>query len=422
MTKWTNLCNPNMKKLLAGVLCILLVGLLLTSCAILRRIGKNNPSYDVAMIGDNILEANAGFAFDIFRSLNAEDSEQSVFISPLSISAALTMTYNGAETTTREAMSKVLGFNDADREQVNLSYNHLLGHLEQVDKKVVLNIANSIWVREGEAVKEDFLNRNKDTFRAEIAALDLSKESSLNTINAWISKATKGKIERMLAPPPDPQVVMYLINAIYFKGQWTTPFEPERTFDGVFTALDGTKQAIRMMNRHGRVEYTQGEDYKAVRLPYGNGNISMIAILPDEDIHINTFVEAMNHEQLSTIRSTLIETEDVNLQIPRFELEYGIKQLNDSLAALGMEEAFSSRADFSGIRPGIYISEVLHKAVIEVNEEGSEAAAATVVVMQESAVLEPVTFIADRPFLFLIMDEKTETILFMGKVAGIPSA
>jgi len=375
--------------------------------------------YDLEKINDGLVEANSKFAFEIFRELNREDNHSSVFISPFSITAALTMTYNGAETTTKEAMEKALGFDSLDRGEVNESFQNLLNYLERIDKKIELNIANSIWIREGIGIKEDFLANNERVFQAEIDYLDFSKEASVDAINGWIADATRKKIEKMLEGPIDPSTILFLINAVYFKGQWSEQFDPKLTFDGVFKAYNGEEQTVKMMSRNGKVEYTEGEDYKAVRLPYGSGKVSMYCILPEEGLDILEFLNTLNVEKWNEIRESVREVDDVRLQIPRFKLEYGIKELNDSLIALGMGEAFGPLADFSGMREGLYIDKVLHKAVIEVNEEGSEAAAVTVVVTTESAAIEPVAFVADRPFVFVIADDTTGTILFMGKLLSV---
>jgi serpin B len=260
---------------------------------------------------------------------------------------------------------------------------------------------------------------NKTYYNTEVTTLDFSKDSAADTINGWIEDATKGKIERMLEPPIQPDVVLYLINAIYFKGKWTTPFDKDDTRDGTFTNSHGQQQTVPMMYRKDTIEYFEGDSYKAVRLPYGEGRLSMVCILPSEETDISALLEGMDETKWEEVRAGLAETEDVIVQIPRFKLEYGVKELNDSLISLGMEEAFSPYADFSGIREGIFINRVLHKAVIEVNEQGSEAAGATVVEMNESAAMEPVTFITDRPFLFLIVDDTTGTILFLGTLQEI---
>ena len=174
-----------------------------------------------------------------------------------------------------------------------------------------------------------------------------------------------------------------------------------------------------MMSRKGKIEYGEVGKSKIVRLPYGNEKTAMYCILPEQDVKINDYIEEFSFEKWKELQESLSKNDDVILHLPRFKLEYGIKNLNDSLTALGMGKAFSDSADFSGIRDGIYISRVLHKAVIEVNEEGSEAAGVTVVEMQETAAMEPIMFIADRPFVFLIADDETGTILFMGKLMEV---
>lgn len=409
-----------MRKTIALLLCTGLALFVFAGCTVIDRTSPSGSEYTAEDVSPRIVEANTRFAFEIFGKLNAEDAGESLFISPLSITTALTMTYNGAGTTTREAMEQTLGWTDIDRDVVNEGFLTLLDYLGSVDDAVTLHIANSIWIREGQAIQEDFLDRNRTYFDAEVSTLDFTDPSAADTINDWIAAATREKIDQMIDPPIDASVIMYLINAIYFQGLWSDPFDPDDTFDSDFTALDGTEQDIRMMRRFDTIEYAKGEDYKAVRLPYGSGAASMTAILPAEDVTVNAFIDGLDYSKWETIRGSLSETEKVTLQIPRFTLEYGIKELNEALKSLGMAQAFDARADFSGIRSGIYISEVLHKAVIEVNEEGSEAAAATVVVMEESAAMDPAVFIADRPFIFLITDDTTGTILFIGKMAAGP--
>ncbi|MCG8501773.1 MAG: serpin family protein, partial [Firmicutes bacterium] len=188
------------------------------------------------------------------------------------------------------------------------------------------------------------------------------------------------------------------------------------TFSKTFRTGSGETKEVMMMSRKGEVAYGQGDDFKAVRLPYGNEKTAMYCILPDEAASINQFIAGIDDAKWNTIKESLSETGDVTVQIPRFKMEYGIKDLKDSLTALGMGEAFGESADFSGIRGGVCIEKVLHKAVIEVNEEGSEAAGATVVAIKESAMEEPITFIGDRPFVFVIADDKTGTVLFVGKL------
>ncbi len=405
-----------MKNRVIPIVLVIAICMILSSCtSIIGDSSGFTGKYDLEKIGSDVIDANTAFAFDIFKELNEENGN--MFICPLSISTALTMTYNGAVGTTRQAMANTLGFGTTEPSVVNTSFQNLIAHLNNLDKNIELNISNSIWIREGENIRETFLADTGKYFNASAEMLDFTQDSSVQRINRWISDATDGMIDKMLSPPISPDVVMYLINAIYFKGEWQEQFSKDKTFDTKFTLDDGTQQDIQMMSRTGKVAYAKGDNYQVVRLPYQGGKASMYCILPNEETNIDDFIASLDSSKWSEIYSSPVEMDDVILQLPKFRMEYGIKVLNDSLISLGMGEAFGSHADFSGIRKGIAISRVLHKAVIEVNEEGSEASGVTVVEMMESAMVEPLAFIANRPFLFLIVDDDTGTILFMGKMA-----
>lgn len=411
-----------MKRWVSMLLCITLAGGILAGCtaqAVKPDSDPNvlapNDSFDRNRISREVAEGNTAFAFRLFKQLNQEDRESNIFISPLSVSTALAMTYQGAGTTTKEAMAQVLGYAGIEDGIVNESFRNLIPYLNRLDEKIKLSISNSVWVNEGEEIKPEFLQANRDIFGALVSTLDFSQDQAADEINHWISEATEKKIDKMIDSPIAPDVIMYLINAIYFKGDWTKQFNREDTFESKFQAGDGTAATVMMMSQKGEVQYGQGDNYQAVRLPYGNGKAAMYCVLPAEDTSINDFISNLDAENWQAVKESVAEQDEVVLRLPRFKLEYGIKNLNQSLISLGMGEAFTDQADFSGIREDVCISRVLHKAVIEVNEEGSEAAGATAVEMKVTATLEPLSFIADRPFLFLINDEETGTVLFMGK-------
>lgn len=418
-----------MKKLLCLLLCLNLAVGLLTGCSAMpanseqnnsQNDASQNDSFDQNMISADIIQGNTRFALDLFQQLDKEDREQNIFISPLSISTALSMAYQGAETSTKEAMAEALRYAGMEDNTLNESYKNLIPYLNQLDPKVELNISNSIWLREGEEIKPAFLDTNKDIFRAGVTALDFSADNAAAQINQWISEATNKKIDKMIDSPISSDVIMYLINAIYFKGDWAVQFDSKNTFETQFHSEAGKVSDVMMMSRTGKVEYGQGEDYQAVRLPYGNGKAAMYCILPGEDKTLQDFIASLDESKWNTIQDSIAERDEVLLQLPRFKLEYGIKNLNAGLTALGMGEAFTDQADFSGIRDNICISRVLHKAIIEVNEEGSEAAAATAVEMKlTSALVDAPAFIADRPFVFVIADDETGTFLFLGKVSAV---
>ena len=358
----------------------------------------------------SVASANTRFGFKLLQDLREREPGGNIFISPLSISIALTMTYNGAVGETERAMAEVLEIDELDLYTVNHSNKALRDSLEDPDPKVEISIANSIWSRQGVDFNANFLERNRLFFGAEIAALDFSSPQAIATINEWVDTNTNGKIKKIV-DRIDPQTLLFLINAIYFKGNWQDEFDPSRTRPGTFQLPNGSEKQVQMMRREGAYPYFRGENFEATSLPYGDGRVSMYIFLPNRDSNLNKFLGNLNTDnwmgwisQFGNRRQTMM--------LPRFKLEYEVT-LNDTLKALGMEIAFDSGANFSGIGPGLFISEVKHKTFVEVNEEGTEAAAVTAVPMPASV---PPTFRVDRPFFFAIYDAETETILFMGTV------
>ena len=330
------------------------------------------------------------------------------------------MTLNGASGETEQTMTNTLQLQGLDPEPINTGYAGLRHALQTSDPKVILTIANSLWARQGVPFKQDFLQRNTQFFGAEVSTLDFTDPNTLNTINQWVNTNTNGKISKIL-DEINPDAVLFLINAIYFKGTWQTEFDPSHTRDGTFhLGTDGEKQ-VPMMTRTGDYPYYENyeEKFQAISLPYGDGRMSMYIFLPYRESDLNTFLNGLDTENWEHWISQFNEQE-VFLSMPKFKLEYE-KTLNDPLKSLGMDIAFEPEgADFSRMAhlenlPGnLYIGEVLHKAVVEVNEEGTEAAAVTSVEVRiESA---PPAFIVDRPFFFVIRDNETKTVLFMGTV------
>lgn len=413
-----------LKKKIAIILTVMMT-FSLVGC---EQISSNNGGKQISTnnIDKEVVEGNNKFAFNIFKELSKEDKEKNMFISPLSISTALTMTYNGAKDNTKEEMSKVLGYEKMDDDKINNSYKTLTGYLENVDKNIKLNIGNSIWIREGEEINKEFININKNIFSAKVDNLDFSKSSSVDKINKWIEKSTNNMIKDMLKEPIPSNVIMYLINAIYFKGDWQEPFDPNNTIKEEFTNSKNEKSQIEFMKKlafDGKTFYGEKDDFKVIRMPYDSGKVSMYAILPKEGLKIDGFVEGLDLDKWNDIKASIgKDKKDVNVSFPKFEIEYGAKELKYSLINLGMKDAFSESANFNGIRENLCISNVLHQAKIEVNEKGSEAAAATIVGMKETAmsiIEDPKEFIANRPFVFIIEDEESGTILFMGKLEDI---
>lgn len=369
-----------------------------------------------ASVSENLVYSNTQFGFDIFSELILEDRDQNIFISPLSILLALAMSYNGAVGDTSIEMADALEFTGFDLEELNSGFGDLTTSIENADSDIELAIANSIWMNLGFEAKKDFIERNSKYFSSEVREIDFSDAGTVDTINGWIADATRDKIKKMLSEIPA-DAVMYLINAIYFKGNWTNEFDENMTGDDDFYLADGSTKKVPMMNQTEEFLYQKGEGFSGVKLPYGQEKMAMYMILPDEGESVDSVIGFFDAGKWrETVRS--FSERQVILTMPKYKMEYGIKLLNDVLTNMGMGIAFGADADFSGIRPGIFISRVLHKAVIEVNEKGSEAAAVTVVEKLESAAIveEPVEFKVDRPFFFVIADDRSGSILFMGKV------
>ena len=419
------------KGILILILTTLTIIILLSNAALLTLCSKEDSVEKIteeqsdeiaATVDKNLINANTRFGFNIFKELILEDKNKNIFISPLSILLALAMTYNGAVGDTNLAMAEALQFKSFDLEELNSGFHDLLVSIRNADSDIDLAIANSIWYRLDDKVKEDFIERNSKYFNSEVNEIDFTAPDAVDIINGWIEDATKGKIDKMISEIP-PDAVMYLINAIYFKGNWTYPFDENLTSDGDFYPGDETVKKVPMMTQQENFGYYKEDNFSGIKLPYGKEKMAMYIILPDKGVSVDTIIKSLNEEKWNKIKKSFYSSK-VNLIMPRYKMEYGIKLLNDVLIKLGMGIAFEpGLADFSGIfyrEPGEspWISRVLHKAVIEVNEKGSEAAAATVVEMMESAVPveEIIEFVVNRPFFFIIADDRTGSILFMGKV------
>jgi len=377
----------------------------------------------VDTVNTSLVTANTNFGFNLFNEIRKAEQNQNIFISPFSVSVALVITLNGASGETEQAMTRTLQLQGLGAESINTGYAQLRQALQALNPKGTLTIANSLWARQGVLFKQDFLQRNTQFFGAEISTLDFNDPSASKTINQWVDTNTNGKIKKIVDDKIDPLTVLFLINAIYFKGTWQTEFDSSHTRDGTFHLATGGEKEVPMMARLGGYPYYENyeENFQAISLPYGDGKISMYIFLPARGSDFNTFLEHLNAENWENWMSQFHE-QRVSVVIPKFKLEYE-KTLNNPLQALGMEIAFGGRADFSrmsplGISPGLYIREVVHKIVVEVNEEGTEAAAVTSVGIRATSASP--AFIVDRPFFFAIRDNNTKTVLFMGIVVNPP--
>jgi serine protease inhibitor len=409
-----------------GKLCILLAlaiilaaGLpLMGGCSVFSP--KESLAAPVMELDGRLVEANNGFGFNLLQQLREKEPEENIFISPASVAMALAMTYNGAEGETRRAMAETLLLQGMSLEEINKAFADLKTILENPDPKVELAVANSLWARAGMAFEEDFLQRNRDYFAAKTTELDFSLPGAAGEINGWVKEQTRGKIDRIVEPPINPMTVLFLINAIYFKGDWSEPFDAGQTREIPFTLADGTVRPHPVMFKEGDYRTFETEDFEAVSLPYGKtGRVSMYVFLPARESSLADFYLDLNRENWDRWMNAFTG-QQAEIGLPGFKFEYEAS-LNDALAALGMAGAFDEEAaDFSGMRPippNLFISEVKHKTFVEVNEKGTEAAAVTSVEMRLTAMPEMFTLIVDRPFFFAIVDNQTGTILFMGSVS-----
>lgn len=361
-----------------------------------------------------LIEADNTFGLEMFRRIHETENEN-YNISPLSISLALAMTYNGARGETKAAMEEAMNLAGLSVDEINQSYQMLVKALLEADEKVTLEIAQSIWYREGFNVLNEFINVNKTYYDSEVNELDFDQNDALDIINGWIEEKTHGKIEEMI-DEIDPNHVMFLVNAIYFNGIWKSKFEKKNTTKMNFTKEDGTIIEVDMMTKTDSVNIFTNELLSAIEMPYGRGNFNMVVLLPNEGKTCTDVVSEMTTENWKSWMSDFSMANDVFIWLPKFKAEYEI-ELNDVLSAMGMEIAFNPRADFSGINGsgGIWIDYVQHNTFIDVNEEGTEAAAATVVAIREYAAI-PNYFKADKPFIYAITEKETSAILFLGKM------
>ena len=368
-----------------------------------------------------VIGASNHFSSALLRAVNSSRAlDSNVFISPLSATMALGMTMNGAAGTTFDEMRATLGFGTLPREEILRSYRDLIALLRGLDSKVDFRIANAIWTatRFAAAVEPAFLAESQDYFGAKVADLDFSSPAALPAINGWVKEGTNGKIERIL-DALDPNLVMILANAIYFKGDWRDAFPKGATKDAPFITARGATVQVPMMTRVGSGRVGGANGRRVVEAGYGGDAFAMTIILPAEGETVDELVTALTPAEWNAQVNSLRESE-VDLSLPKFTLEWE-DQLNDELEAMGMPTAFiPGGADFTRLSPSrgrdLYIDFVKQKTFVTVDEIGTEAAAVTVVGIRETSAPQRETIRVDRPFVFAIRERLSGTILFVGKI------
>jgi serpin B len=372
-----------------------------------------------------LVRGNSAFAFDLYQALSAEDGN--LFYSPYSISLALAMTYAGARTETEKQMADTLHYT-LSQDSLHPAFNALdqelasrgKGAKGKDEKGFRLNIANAIWGQQGYPFLSAFLDVLAENYGAGLKLLDFSQlpEEGRIIINKWVSDETEGKIKDLIPPGAiDESTRLVLTNAIYFNAAWLNQFHKDRTKDNVFYLLDGSSVTVPMMSQTSTFGYIKGEGYQAVELPYDGRELSMVILLPDAG-QFDKFENLLDYDYASSIIDKLAE-KSVFLTMPKFEFKSEFS-LSKTLSEMGMPIAFSGGADFSGMNGAhdLSISDVVHKAFVSVDENGTEAAAATGVVISTGMPAEPVQMTIDHPFMFLIRDIQTGAILFVGRVVN----
>lgn len=372
---------------------------------------------------------NAAFATDLYREL-AEEDDESLFFSPYSISAALAMTYAGAEGDTAAEMEDVLHYTlGDDTHEAFAGMAHALAEREETEDDLegdevdafILRVVNALWGREGYPWREEFLETLEDHYGAGLREADFEgdPDGERERINAWVADATEDRIDELLPPGSIPANTVFVItNAIYFLASWLSEFDPDDTENEPFTALEGEETTVPMMHQHLEAGYAELDDVRALELQYVGEEVSMVLMLPDEGT-FEAFEASLDADRLFTIFDELSRAEG-DVALPRFEIESEVR-LSDVLTEMGMERPFGD-ADFGGMVEnggGIWIDEIYHDAFVSVDEEGTEAAAATAVVGVDSAPPNWGELRFDRPFVFCIRDRPTDSVLFLGRVTQL---
>ena len=373
---------------------------------------------------DNLVQAQTLFGLNFFKEILKENPGKNVLVSPYSAATAFGMVYNGAAGTTKAAMAQALGLGSMDTAEVNQENADLQESLQKANPKIQLNIANSLWGNKRVRFKPDFLKVNQIFYQAEVNTLDFSKPHGEDLINQWVSDKTLGKIPTIIGPLT-PEDILVLVNAVYFKGTWASEFKKEATQPAPFHLAAGDTHDRPTMHQTQVFPYFETKNFQAVRLPCGNGQLNLLVFLPSGDSGLTDFCAGLTPDNWKQWMSQW-QTRRVTLALPKFKVEYS-QDLIPSMSALGMGEAFDGKkADFKDISLldpklfRLYISQALQKTYMLVDEEGTEAAAATAirvsVLTSLHHTLSPVAMTVDHPFFIALIDMKTKAILFAGAI------
>lgn len=400
--------------LILGSVCLLVVGCGVTSKNALDRPDDEEVNYS------KIASSNNKFAFELLSILSEE--QENAFISPTSIFMALSMAYNGADGVTKDEMAKVLHVEQTNESELNEEMALLMEKLYlNLSDDIQIKIGNSIWLNENFHFQHDFANNTERYYHAKTKEIDMLNAKSVRQMNDWVKKSTDGKISEIIKEPLNPNTVAIILNAIYFKGNWKNKFDESNTKNNDFYLIDGTTKKTPFMELDGKIAYFENEYFQFASLPYSDEKISMNIVLPKEDVSLEQVEETLTSENWQQWKSSLSKREGA-IFLPKFQVEYEV-ELNETLQRLGMITAFDEKAKFKNMieeEVPVWISQVMHKSYLEVNEEGTEAAAATSVEMETTSapIGKPFSMNVNRPFFTIITDDDTGTILFIGYISN----
>ena len=422
-----------MKKTFNNIALTATVLLALSACSSTKKISDNKSNDIVSMTTEeeidpefmvlsdaqyDLVKRNNNFALNLFSEMKGVGSN---VVSPMSVTYLMAMLANGAEASTREEIMDAIGAKDFDIDEMNAFYAYLIRRAKTADKQTTLNIANYIALNKEFKLKKKFASTIADSYQGAVESLDFTNPESTKRINGWCSEHTNNMIPTII-DQVEPSAVAYILNAIYFNGTWTDKFDKNNTKKEQFNGYTRDIMYVDMMHRNAKYYYTSNDVYSAVTLPYGSGAYSMTVILPNEGKFISDLTKALNADTIASLRRNMEECL-VDLKLPRFTTEMKLP-LKGIVAKLGAPSMFdATRADFSSFANGnVYVSEMLQKAKIEVSEEGTKAAAVTMGMVKLTSMRpqEPrrVDFHCDRPFVYMIQDNYTGAILFMGQFTG----
>ncbi len=395
-----------------GFLCLLVI--FSVSCSYHDLpVPSNKPNLKALSTSEQMLSsANNDFAFNLFRSIQSEASQDNIFISPLSVTMAMAMTMNGACDSTQQSILKLLQFGNYTPQEVDQACKDLTAMLTSMDRTVQLGLANSVWNNAHYAVRDTFATTINNYFDGTVQGLNFSDPNSVNVINSWVESKTNHLIKNIIDHTSKDEA-MFLINAIYFKGNWTYQFDPSKTYSAPFYQTDGSSQSVStMLSKGATVSYFGNQNFQLIDIPYGNQQFTMTVLMPSQNYSLNNLLETLKMDSLNQWLSKSSSLTP-QLELPKFEMKWK-KDLLDDLKSMGMPTTGFPYL-FKENLP-LEISGVIHQSYINVDETGTEAAAAIVVEIGFTSAPLPQTIKINRPFIYLIREKHTNAILFMGQM------